>query len=290
MAHFRTNDHRSLKGDHFPQIFCIKKESDLQIKILDTLFVRHNVVDQSKQSIWFLHGFADSGLAYKEVFESSINGHFNIYVVDLPGFGVSPLNPTCIGIKQQAELLSKVILKETSQQDKVNIIAHSLGALIGTWVCQTLTNKINCYVSIEGNLTEADSYFSSKPLKFDTAQEFATSFQKEIFEIAKKDDRFKRYYSSIRFANPEAMRNWGFSSQEHIKGNKCGYEFKDLPGKKLYIWGDVDTPEETRDFIKTHEIPHQMYPGIGHWHMIENAGEFYSDINRIIKTGRNSMR
>jgi len=58
---------------------------------------------------------------------------------------------------------------------------------------------------------------------------------KETLEIAKSEERFKRYYSSLRFTNPEGMRNWVFTSQEHIKNNKCGEEFNNLNCNKLYI-------------------------------------------------------
>lgn len=250
----------------------------MKIKILHQVFIRYNEINASKPSIWFLHGFADSGLAYKEVFDSPLLQDFNIYVVDLPGFGVSPIQPDYLSIREQADLLAKIISDETQHQPKVNIVAHSIGALIGTWLCQILQEKVNYYFNVEGNLTEADSYFSSKPLQYETATAFAEAFEKEIFEKAQTEERYKRYYSSFRFAQPEGMRNWGLTSQEHIKNNKCGQEFKELNCNKLYIWGDVDTPQETQDFIQEHHIPNRLYTGVGHWHMLENLVAFYKDI------------
>ena len=255
----------------------------MKIKILHQLFIRHNKIDPSKQSIWFLHGFGDSGLAYQEVFDAPIQEAFNIYVVDLPGFGVSPIQENYLSIKDQASLLTTIIKEETLNQQAVNIVAHSLGALIGTWVSQNLPGKVNYYLSIEGNLTEADSYFSSKPLEYETAEAFSQAFEKEVFELGKSQGRFKRYFSSLKLANPEGMRNWSITSQEHIKTNKCGYEFKALQCKKLYIWGDKDTPQATQDFIQKHQLPNRLYPGIGHWHMSENAEEFYRDIQSLIE-------
>lgn len=250
----------------------------MNIRILSDLFVRTNQVKVNRQSIWFLHGFADSGLAYKEVFESPLDEFFNIYIIDLPGFGVTPVNADCISIKEQADLVAQVIAKETSDQGKVSIVAHSLGALIGTWVCKNLSNRVNCYFNIEGNLTEADSYFSSKPLQFESAEEFIGSFSKEIFEIAKSEERYKRYYSSLRFADPEGMRNWSLTSQEYIRHNKCGIEFIELDCDKVYVWGDVDTPLETQKFIHENAIPNHLYKGVGHWHMVENAVQLYNDM------------
>lgn len=220
-----------------------------------------------------------------EVFESILAHDFNIYVVDMPGFGASPMHPEYLSIKQQADLLSKVILEETSDQQSVTMVSHSLGSLIGTWVCEMLKKRIHYFFSIEGNLTEADSYFSSKPLKFDTAAEFSQSFNQEIFEKAKTDERYKRYYSSVRFAIPEAMRNWGLSSQEHIKDNRSGLEFVNLACNKIYVWGDVDTPLETQDFIAEQKVPNKLYQRVGHWHMIENATALYGDIHECISNG-----
>lgn len=256
----------------------------MKIKILDGLFIRHNQIEKNRQSIWFLHGFADSGLAYKEVFDSSLSTEFNLYVVDLPGFGVSPMNSEYTSIKEHADLLSKIIKKETENSGKVNIVAHSIGALIGTWVCQQQSEKINFFFNIEGNLTEADSYFSSKPLSFKTAKDFIKSFEGEIFEYAIKEERYRRYYSSLRFAMPQGMRNWGVTSQEYIKNNKCGFEFNNLNCNKIYIWGDLDTPKETQDFLKEQNIPNRLYRGIGHWHMVENSENLYHDIKSAIKT------
>lgn len=256
----------------------------MKIKTLKGLFIRHNEIRENRQSIWFLHGFADSGLAYKEVFDSNLSTEFNLYVADLPGFGVSPLNKDYMSIKEQADLLSEIIQTETKNSGKVNVVAHSIGALIGTWVCEKLSEKINCFFNIEGNLTEADSYFSSKPLSFKTAEDFVKSFEGEIFKNAIGEERFRRYYSSLRFAEPKGMRNWAFTSQEHIKNNKCGFEFKNLSCNKIYIWGDLDTPKETQNFIKEQSIPNKQYKGIGHWHMVENAKNLYDDIYSVLKT------
>ncbi|NQZ78730.1 MAG: hypothetical protein HRT61_21840, partial [Ekhidna sp.] len=77
----------------------------MQINVFQNVFVRHNEITANRPSIWCLHGFADSGLAYLEIFDSPLAHGFNIYVVDLPGFGVSPINPKGITMKAQADLL-----------------------------------------------------------------------------------------------------------------------------------------------------------------------------------------
>ena len=251
----------------------------MPITVRENIFIRTNNHVENRSSIWFIHGFADSGLAYKKVFESDLAEKYNLYLIDLPGFGVSPINPSYLTIKEQADLVTKIIKGESASSQKVCIIAHSLGALIGTWVCTNLPEKISYYFNIEGNLTTTDSYFSSKPIKYTSAAAFAISFEKEIFEKAKTNPIYRHYYSSFRFANPEGMRNWAFTSQEYIKENQCGFAFKNLPCNKVYIWGDVDTPIETQKFIHENQIPNQLFKGIGHWHMLENARNLYGYIS-----------
>lgn len=81
------------------------------------------------------------------------------------------------------------------------------------------------------------------------------------------------------------MRTLSFSSQKHITENKCGLEFMQLPCKKIYVWGDIDTPKATQEFIHKNNIPNKLYSGIGHWHMVENSEQFYQDIYQIIQIG-----
>lgn len=250
----------------------------MKIEVRKNVFMRTNHIQAGRPSCWFLHGFADSGLAYKEVFDSPLNDAFNLYVVDLPGHGVSPIQTDFLSMKDQARLLSGIIEEACPDQAEVNIIAHSLGALIGTWICQNLAEKVHYFFNIEGNLTEAESYFSGKPLAFPSAEAFAPAFYAEIFEKAITEEPYKRYYSSLRFAAPAGLCNWSHTSQAHVTGTNSGLEFKNLSCKKLYIWGDLDTVQEAQDFIKAHNIPHQFYPGVGHWHMVENPEQLYGDM------------
>ena len=257
----------------------------MKISVMEGMLVRHHQASDDSPSVWFLHGFADSGLAYRQVFYSPLKEDFNLYVVDFPGFGASPINLDYPSIQEHTRLLLKAVVRE-AKGNRVSIVAHSLSGLIGTWICQHLKEQVNHYVNVEGNLTEADSYFSRKPLKYETSVEFAKAFEQEIFEKSNTDARYRSYYSSVRLADPEGMRNWSLTSQEFIKNDQCGLAFKNLRCDKTYVWGDVDTPQETQTFIHEHHLPNRHYEGIGHWPMVENTDVFYYDIGEIIKSSQ----
>lgn len=257
----------------------------MHIKISHQVFIRHNDLLPKRDSIWFFHGFGDSGLAYREVFQSVLAPEYNLYVVDCPGFGASPPQKAFSTLPAQAQLMEDIIREELGSSSRIILVAHSIGALIATQLAQELGDRVLLYCNIEGNLTEADSYFSSKPQQYEQPQDFARDFEEEVFQKAQTEERYRRYYASLRLADPGTMRAWSFSSLPFVQKNACGYAFKALSCPKLYIWGDVDTPQMTQTFLKEQHIAHRQYPGIGHWHMLENADSFYPDLLSILQYG-----
>ncbi|OJJ22795.1 hypothetical protein BKI52_00135 [marine bacterium AO1-C] len=245
------------------------------------LFFTTSLANSLSSNILFIHGFGDSGKAYNEVFDSKLADLYNLYVVDMPGFGSSPHNLSVNTMKKQANLLTAAI--QSFSQQPIVIVAHSIGALIGTWMCQLLGEQIKYYFNVEGNLTEADSYFSSKPLQYDTPNAFFEDFSQEVFAKAITEERYRRYYASLKWATPQAMVDWATSSQAFVKDNLCGKEFIQLDCAKVYIWGAQDTPMETQDFIKQYQIPNKHFTGVGHWHMHENAEMFYKYIQERLE-------
>ncbi len=244
--------------------------------------MRHNGLIPERDTVWFFHGFGDSGWAYREVFQTTLAAHYNVYVIDFPGFGASPAQAAYSTIPEQAKLLEKIIREEVGPGARVVLVAHSIGALIATQVAQNLAEQMLFYFNVEGNLTEADSYFSSQPQQYGTAQAFAQAFAQMVLQKAPAEERYRRYYASLRWADPDTMRSWSFSSLPWVQDDRCGYDFKALTCPKLYIWGDKDTPKPSQEFLAVQQIPNRVYPEVGHWHMLENTSVFYEDLYCIL--------
>ena len=69
--------------------------NNLTPEVFNGLFFTMSTTKHTSTNIWLIHGFGDSGKAYQEVFDSALANHYNLYGVDMPGFGASPryLNP-----------------------------------------------------------------------------------------------------------------------------------------------------------------------------------------------------
>jgi pimeloyl-ACP methyl ester carboxylesterase len=201
-------------------------------------------------------------------------------VPDLPGFGVSPVQPDRMFLKGAAEVVQSMI-SVLSRNKAVLLVGHSLGSVIATRVARNLGKRAKGVFSIEGNLTRSDGYFSAKAAGFQQADAFHRYFLDLIYKRAANNEAYQRYLASIRFASPEAMMAWGLSSAHLGESGAHGFDFVSLNCQKIYYWSMENTPKETRSFIVKHNIPNKQYTGAGHWPMIETPDECYSEISRF---------
>ena len=248
--------------------------------VQENVFLRTHIDANSRAHVWFLHGFGESGLSFKEAFVSELVGSYSIFVPDLPGFGVSPPQPGRMSLEGTAEVVLELI-NALSPNTAVLLVGHSLGSVIATRVARKLNELVKGVFSIEGNLTRSDGYFSAKAPEFPSADAFYGYFLDLIYQRAEKSEVYQRYLASIRLADPEAMMAWGRSSARIGESGRHGFNFASLTCPKIYYWNMESTPEETRNFIAENNIPNRPYTGAGHWPMIEISDECYSAISRF---------
>lgn len=244
---------------------------------LNNIFIRNSTTQNSKGDVWFFHGFGESGLSFIEAFSSPLRNNFNIYIPDFPGFGASPLQTSTVSLENSEELILRV-LATISKNNKIFIVAHSLGSIIGTWICQELKSQAVGFFNIEGNLTREDAYFSGMARDYEDADKFHKNLLSHIYEKARNTPALQRYFASICFAQPVALLGWGKSAATHSETRKSGREFASLDCAKLYYWGIESTPEATQNFIKTKSIPNKCFGKGSHWPMVEHPEQCYGDI------------
>jgi len=152
------------------------------------------------------------GLSFREAFSSPLAEAHNLFVPDLPGFGVSPYQPGRSSLRDSARLLGDLIRK-LSPNRPIVLLGHSLGGIIGTWLAAKL-ERVIAYLSIEGNLTRSDTFFSGLAAKAAVPQEFHSYFAGEIYKKMAANLPLQRYYASLRLADPRALLEWGKSGVE----------------------------------------------------------------------------
>lgn len=255
----------------------------MTIKTVDNVFMRVSKTEKAEIDLWFLHGFGESSLSFKEVLESELASNFNIYIPDFPGFGVSPSQSNKLSMEDTLETL-KILITEISANNKLGFIGHSMGGIIGTWLTKFYQDKTIGFVNIEGNLTLADCFYSGLTTKFENSEKFYSFLKEEIFNKI-QGNALERYFASFNFALPEVMYNWGRSGTEASR--TIGDEYLKLSCPKTYFWSPNSTPKETQKFIADNNIENLVFQNSGHWPMIDETKKCYSEILKFFSKDPN---
>ena len=254
----------------------------MTIRVEQNVFLR-TLENNHDTSIWFIHGFAESSYSFSDLFFTSLKDHFNLFAPDLPGFGVSPLNTDRTTLADATPLLIELI-KSCSPYGRIILVGHSLGSVVCTNLAQQMRDRSIALVSIEGNLTEADAYFSGQAINHTSGEAFKAHFMSQIYKMAADDKAFQRYFASVRQANPDAMMQWGKASHELSKQSVAGKAYNSLGCPTLYYWGATSTPQATQQFIRSAEINHQEFTNSGHWPMIDQPHQCALDLRAFIRS------
>ena len=57
---------------------------------VDNVSIKRSKIDKSYKDLWIVHGLGENSEYFHDVFTSELSKYFNIYIVDLPGYGNTP--------------------------------------------------------------------------------------------------------------------------------------------------------------------------------------------------------
>lgn len=224
-------------------------------------------------------GYADNGTMYLPLFSSTLLNDFKLAAIDLPGTGSSPtLKTGHNSLEDYANCLSQII--ECLNTSQIGLIGHSIASPI----CIRAANKVTVggIFSIEGNLTEADAYFTGRAAKFESAAQFWTAQRMHIKAIGYDDPVLQRYYAAATFADPTSMWELGRDAVRHSKNDGFGREFVNSGTTTHYFWSSRNTPKESSDFLEKNAIANTHYDG-SHWPTLDATAETAAAIDMFFR-------
>lgn len=96
----------------------------------------------------FLHGWGHSLLNFKPI--AKMLGHYDCYLIDLPGFGKSPVPDTVMSISEYSSIIANFIKEIKNKDDKIIIIGHSFGGRVAIDLGANYSTLIDKIVIIAG--------------------------------------------------------------------------------------------------------------------------------------------
>jgi pimeloyl-ACP methyl ester carboxylesterase len=219
-------------------------------------------------ALWFIHGYGDSSWSFAPLFDTALARDFRLLAPDLPGFGASPPAPERASLAGFAELMVELIERRTPD-GSIGLVGHSIGSPIAARVAERLGPRVAGLFSVEGNLTEADAWFSGRSARFDDPVELKSDLASAIWKLAANRPDLRRYHSNLTFADPESLWRFGRDSVPACRDNAFGAQYRQLACPTLYYWSASSTPEVTQRYLREHGIQNLEYRGAGHWPTVD---------------------
>jgi len=228
--------------------------------------------------VWFHPAFGDSHLCFRESFASGLAELARVFVFDPPGHGASPALPQGLTIEGAARLWRDLVARLSAGRAVV-LVGHSMAGIIATSTAQLMRHSPVLVVSIEGNLTRQDAYFTGLAAQFDRPQAFHAAFRSSILRRARRDETMRRFVSSLEFADPLTLWTLGRSVHDY---DDPGAGFRRLECPKIHYWDAATTSKSAQLYLTRHRIPQRRLDGLGHWPMVKSPHTFYAAVEQDI--------
>ncbi len=147
------------------------------------------------------------------------------------------------------------------QADPVILVGHSLGSAIAVEAAHELGSWCLGLVSIEGNLTPEDAYFSGTAADYDDPDEFKHALLARVHQLVAAGQVPATYADSVEAA--DASRIWTLGRDARTRD--FGSRYRSLACPTLYLWSASTTPPATAEYLARHQLSARRLDAEHHW-------------------------
>lgn len=214
---------------------------------------------QARPAILLIAGFGDDSSMFSGLSQTSLADAYDLIAIDLPGFGAP---------KSQSEttldMLGKFVSAKAKEFAAEIVIAHSVASIIASLAANEPDSPITTILSLEGNITAEDAYFSGTAATYDNPDLFKSAFLARLEDMSESQPIIKRYRSVVSKADPIAL--WQLGSDAHR------FSSEQVPGELLvssanatYLYNPNNCPDSTLKWLRENSIKKIILDNATHW-------------------------
>jgi len=207
-------------------------------------------------------GFGDNSSMFDGLNATKFARHYRLIPFNNPGFGAPPLNG-----ETTLEGLALALAKEAQRTGAKIVLAHSVASIIAS-IALGKESPLEMILSIEGNITADDAYFSGTAANFDDPATFRAAFLSKLAEKGQSSPIFARYHDNVAKADPQALWQLGRDARRFSETQHPG-EVLIAAGKVSYLYDLPNCPKSTLDWLLSHPIDTRRLIGASHWPSID---------------------
>ncbi len=226
----------------------------------------------ARPGVLFVAGFGDDASMFEGLMNTHLAQTYRLLPVNLPGFGAPALRS-----RTTLDALAEFVAERAAQADAKIIVAHSVASIIASLAARLPGCPLKTIISLEGNITAEDAYFSGTAADYDDPAEFRTAFLERLDQMATDAPVIARYRQSVSKADPLALWQLGtdarrFSSQ-HVPGDVLKSS-----GNVIYLYNPRNCPESTLQWLEDNPIERIVLENATHWKSVDQPDQLANKI------------
>ena len=219
---------------------------------------------ENKPFLILLAGFGDGGEMFAPLQDTPLAEHYRLLPLDLPGFTGAPALSGQTSLEALAEVVHEVAVREDARV----LVAHSVASIIASLAAGRADSPVETIVSLEGNLTAEDAYFSGTAADYDDAEAFKTAFLARLEEMAETQPVVRRYVETVRHADPRALWELGCDarrfSETHIPGDVLS-----RAADAIYVHNPDNCAPTSLQWLARSGMKAVVLEGASHWPSVD---------------------
>lgn len=221
-------------------------------------------LDATLPAALLLAGFGDGASMFAQLTRTALAGHFRLIAVDLPGFGGRPALDGTTSLERLAEIVHHNALQERARI----VVAHSLSSIVASLAARRTPSAIDTILSLEGNITAEDAYFSGTAADYSNAHEFRSAFLKRLDVLVAKQPIVARYRDSVATADPQALWELGCDARRFSDEYHPG-EVLSESATICYLYNPENCPDGTLEWLRRSSIKRVRMENATHWKSVD---------------------
>lgn len=208
-------------------------------------------------------GFGDDASMFDALVAEPIADTHQILPLDLPGFGLPAMTDGT-----SLEKLARFVAARAAETGATIIAAHSVASIIASLAARMPGSRITRILSLEGNITAEDAYFSGTAADFDDPQSFRSAFLSRLADMSVGSPIFQRYRGVVAKADPTALWQLGIDARR--------FSAQSVPGEVLssaadvtYFYNPVNCPQTTLDWLAVNPMGRVVLKDASHWPSVD---------------------
>lgn len=254
----------------------------------NVVYVRHSELVAERPVVLFIHGLGDSHLAFADVLARPEFASWNLVLPDLPGYGRSSASPDYSFAAMRANLARLLDKLEQARNlgGEMVVVAHSLGVVAATMLCELAGERIKGLVAVEGSLTRYGAFVSEQASKAVRQNDFSRWFREDFTRdmvlggLVREHPECAHYYASLQFARPEAFAENAVELRDMATAlpgewsHAGGELYAHLQTPRVYCYGETMASETVR-FLREKKLDAKAFAANSHFVMQAAPDAFY---------------